>query len=99
VLGNGEIVAVKKLKHSIDFDSGEISKEARHLMRLKHQNIVRFLGYCFETRPASVDHEGKKVYIQENLLCLEYMPHGLRKYVQGAKFHRDYLFSPPSLYL
>lgn len=98
MLGNGEIVAVKKLQHSSD--SGEISKEARHFMRLKHQNIVRFLGYCFETRPASVDHEGKKVYMQENLLCLEYMPHGLGKYVQGAKFHHwDYLFSPPSLYL
>ncbi|KAM0891814.1 hypothetical protein ACQ4PT_026117 [Festuca glaucescens] len=52
--------------------------EVHHLMRLKHPNIVRFMGYCYETKKSYEEYEGKMVFAEssEMLLCLEYLPNG-----------------------
>uniref|UniRef100_A0A0A9FZ09 Protein kinase domain-containing protein n=1 Tax=Arundo donax TaxID=35708 RepID=A0A0A9FZ09_ARUDO len=47
-------------------------------MRLKHPNIVQFVGYCYETENLLAQYKGKFVYAEksERLLCLEYLPKG-----------------------
>ena len=72
----------------------QYENEARHLMRLKHQNIVQLVGYCSETEKELVLHNGKYVYAEksERLLCLEYLPNGsLRKHLSGMAIqHHGY---------
>ncbi|TVU49323.1 hypothetical protein EJB05_00631, partial [Eragrostis curvula] len=77
ILSNGEMVAVKKLHSFPGIDDKQFEKEARALT-FKHENIVRFLGSCNETRLATIKHEGKDLAVHEKemLLCLEYMTKG-----------------------
>ncbi|GJN28260.1 hypothetical protein PR202_gb16365 [Eleusine coracana subsp. coracana] len=61
-------------------------KEADCLTRLKHNNIVRSLGYCADAQGEMLNFEGKMVIIEERqrLLCFEYLPKGrLDKYISG----------------
>ena len=87
VLANGDTIAVKKLTWTMPgLQDKQYENEARHLMRLKHPNIVQLVGYCSETEKELVMHNGKYVYAEksERLLCLEYMPKGsLRRYLSG----------------
>ncbi|CAN6194781.1 unnamed protein product [Urochloa humidicola] len=80
VLQNGKLVAVKKLDQLIKLGIQErqFENEVYHLIRLKHPNIVRFIGYCYETRNECVQLNGKYIFaeIQQKLICLEYMPNG-----------------------
>ena len=50
MLENGDVVAVKKLVSMPGVNDVQFENEVYHLMMLKHKNIVRFLGYCFETQ-------------------------------------------------
>uniref|UniRef100_M8BWD3 Uncharacterized protein n=1 Tax=Aegilops tauschii TaxID=37682 RepID=M8BWD3_AEGTA len=52
--------------------------EVHHLMRLRHPNIVRLMGYCYETKKVILEYRGKNVFAErsEMLLCLEYLPKG-----------------------
>jgi serine/threonine protein kinase len=87
VLQSGEIIAVKRLVPSM---VSLFENEVRHLMRLKHPNIVRFMGYCYETKKSYEEYEGKMVFAEssEMLLCLEYLPKGsLDGYLSGMKIH------------
>jgi hypothetical protein len=45
------------------------------LMKAKHKNIVRFLGYCADTHKI-IDHEVRMQDIRQRLLCFEYVPNG-----------------------
>jgi len=58
----------------------QYENEARHLMRLKHPNIVQLVGYCSETEKKLVLHDGIYVCADKfhRLLCLEYLPKGDR---------------------
>jgi len=79
VLQNGDTIAVKKLKMTMTvIQDKQYDNEARHLMRLKHPNIVQLVGYCSETKKKLVQHNGIFVYAEnsERLLCLEYLPKG-----------------------
>uniref|UniRef100_A0ACD5YVX0 Uncharacterized protein n=1 Tax=Avena sativa TaxID=4498 RepID=A0ACD5YVX0_AVESA len=85
VLQNGETIAVKKIVSSlVPGMQKQFENEVYHLMMLNHHNIVRFVGYCYETRNECLQHDGKYVFAEmaERLLCLEYMPNGsLDKYI------------------
>ncbi|KAM0854526.1 hypothetical protein ACQ4PT_050402 [Festuca glaucescens] len=87
---NGEVVAVKKIKSS--FMPGmqrQFENEVCHLMMLKHPNVVRCKGYCYETRNECLEYNGKYVFaeIAERLLSLEYLPNGsLDKYISGGSY-------------
>ncbi|KAK3136914.1 hypothetical protein QOZ80_5BG0444920 [Eleusine coracana subsp. coracana] len=86
VLKNGKIVAVKRLKAALGIVDKQFENEA-HLLRLKHENIIRFLGHCSESRQVVVKHEGRDCIAesQEKLLCLEYMPNGsLDRHIKDA---------------
>ena len=85
LLKNGAIVAVKKLSNSICMDENKYNQEVSCLMKVKHRNVVRFLGYCADTQ-GKMDYGGKFVMadIRERLLCFEYVPNGtLKDYITG----------------
>ncbi|VAH23771.1 unnamed protein product [Triticum turgidum subsp. durum] len=44
------MVAVKKLSKLFDIEEKKFHKEVECLVKAKHKNIVRFLGYCAETQ-------------------------------------------------
>ncbi|KAG2556763.1 serine/threonine-protein kinase Nek11-like isoform X1 [Panicum virgatum] len=76
-LRNG-MVAVKKLSISMDFSDTQFLEEVKCLKRVRHKNIVRFLGYCADTHGEVMEIEGKLriVEVQQRLLCFEYVPNG-----------------------
>ncbi|KAF8658086.1 hypothetical protein HU200_059552 [Digitaria exilis] len=86
VLENGKVVAVKK-QSNLSMDEKEYIQEVRCLLRVKHKNIIRFLGYCADTQGKMWDHGGKLVMadVRERLLCFEYVPNGtLKDYITDA---------------
>ncbi|XP_048550854.1 cysteine-rich receptor-like protein kinase 44 [Triticum urartu] len=81
---NGEAIAVKKIVSFLMSSQKQFENEVYHLMMLKHRNIVRFVGYCYETKNECLEYKGKYVFAEmvEKLICLEYMPNGsLDKYI------------------
>ncbi|XP_037403947.1 dual specificity protein kinase shkB-like [Triticum dicoccoides] len=100
-LQNG-YVAVKKLLNSQTIDDGLFYRETNFLMNVKHQNIVRFLGYCANTENIAIKVDGsgkcgKYMYpeIRERLLCFEYISKGslhnhLTDELRGLEWHTRY---------
>ncbi|XP_037467604.1 cysteine-rich receptor-like protein kinase 6 [Triticum dicoccoides] len=94
VMPNGEIIAVKKIVSS--FMPGlqkQFESEVCHLMMLRHPNIVRCVGYCYEVRYACLPYNGKYVFAEtaERLLCLEYMTKGsLDEYLSDKSTRHDW---------
>lgn len=88
MLDNGDVVAVKKLVSMPGVNDQLFENEVYHLMMLKHRNIVRFLGYCFETQHVCIEHKGKQRFAEmsEKLICLEYLPNGsLERHISGTE--------------
>ncbi|CAO2140924.1 unnamed protein product [Urochloa humidicola] len=86
LLQNGT-VAVKKLAQAVDIDEKNFNREVSSMIRVKHKNIVRFLGYCADTQGKIDRYQGKVVMldVRERLLCFEYMPNGgLHGYITDA---------------
>ncbi|KAM0862569.1 hypothetical protein ACQ4PT_045172 [Festuca glaucescens] len=85
MLGN-RMVAVKKLS-STHLHENKFHQEVECLMKVKHRNIVRFLGYCADTQGKMEKYNEKFVMadVQQRLLCFEYLPKGsLDKYITDA---------------
>ncbi|XBI98337.1 hypothetical protein VPH35_018586 [Triticum aestivum] len=72
------MVAVKKLSNTYNIRENKFHQEVKCLMKAKHENIVRFLGYCAETQGEMEDYEGKLVMSDRRnwLLCSEHVPNG-----------------------
>jgi serine/threonine protein kinase len=70
-------VAVKKLSNAYMYEE-EFYRELESLMKVKHKNIVRFLGYCVDTQGRAESYNGKFVMVDvhQRLLCFEYLPNG-----------------------
>ena len=81
------MVAVKKLSQTIErVHENKFHKEVECLMKAKHKNVIRFLGYCADAHGKVDDYEGKFVIAELRtwLLCFEYAPNGtLDKYITG----------------
>ncbi|KAM3214446.1 hypothetical protein ACQJBY_066754 [Aegilops geniculata] len=95
VLGNGEEIAVKRLKYMPpEHDSDkQFENECANLMRFQHQNIVRLVGYCHETHREYVEHGGIYVWaeVDERVLCFEYLQGGsLDKHVSDKPCKLDW---------
>ncbi|XBI19444.1 hypothetical protein VPH35_060969 [Triticum aestivum] len=75
ILDNGTIV-VKKLFDMVDIDDKRFREEVHCLMKEKHRNIVRLLGYCSNTQGEMIYHEGELVLadVRQRILCFEYLP-------------------------
>jgi serine/threonine protein kinase len=79
------VVAVKKLSNAF-MDEKEFHREVECLMRAKHKNVVRFLGYCADRQGNMEMYNGKLIMadVNERLLCFEYISKGgLDKYIIG----------------
>jgi len=98
LLKNGGIVAVKKLSPLIDMDETKYQREVLCLLRVRHKNIVRFLGFCANTHGKKEPYEGNFVIadVRHRLLCFEYLRNGdLHAYINGkiqvaSNFFRHY---------
>jgi serine/threonine protein kinase len=56
-------------------DENKYNEQVSCLMRVKHKNIVRFLGYCADTQAD----------VRERLLCFEFVHNGtLKDHIKGT---------------
>jgi hypothetical protein len=84
------MIAVKKFIKwpNPDVQETQFMNEVVPLMRTRHPNIIRCVGYCFQTSKEFAMHNGKMVFADsqpETLLCLEYLTMGsLDKHLQGT---------------
>ncbi|WVZ87099.1 hypothetical protein U9M48_033791, partial [Paspalum notatum var. saurae] len=77
-------VAVKKLYSLLAIEEEPFSQEVYCLMRIKHRNIVWFVGYCAEKSKEVKRIDGENVLVEkrEKLLCFEYLRNGsLRRHL------------------
>uniref|UniRef100_A0ACD5UJ52 Uncharacterized protein n=1 Tax=Avena sativa TaxID=4498 RepID=A0ACD5UJ52_AVESA len=97
-LQSGIIVAVTKLEEEYLFDDKCFRNEVNNLMAVKHQNIVRLLGYCSESSWQTIKlPDGKIIWAEEpkRLICHEYLCNGsLDEYIRdessGLDWNRRY---------
>lgn len=95
---NGEEIAVKVLHLMPEHDNLEqFKREFENLRRLRHQNIVQLLGYCYEIKLEYVELSDGRTVFGENIyraLCFQYMHKGsLRKHLSG-KLSIHWLWCP-----
>ena len=104
VTKNGEDVAVKKLKlRDVNLDIKQFQNELYNLTKLKHQNIVQILGYCYEIeKKPFIMPGGTNVFVDEIhiALCFEYLNNGsLEKHLSGTmQLHFWYVLKENCLY-
>uniref|UniRef100_A0ACD5XA90 Uncharacterized protein n=1 Tax=Avena sativa TaxID=4498 RepID=A0ACD5XA90_AVESA len=90
---NGKEIAVKRLFSMPGIDDVQFKNELNSLMKVRHQNIVRLVGYCYNVRYTHVDHVGEFILAKviDRVLCLEYMPGGsLDKYLNEESCGHDW---------
>lgn len=86
IVKNG-IVAVKRLFKSRTIKDKMFHREVKSLITVRHDNIVRFLGYCSFTEEQVVSFERVTIMVdvRERLLCFEYISKGsLDSYLTGT---------------
>ncbi|CAM0958793.1 unnamed protein product [Alopecurus aequalis] len=79
ILEDGEEIAVKLLHNNMQaIDDVQFQHEFDNLMMLNHENIVRLVGYCYETQRQHMDFEGRIIFGETTYraLCFEYMHMG-----------------------
>jgi serine/threonine protein kinase len=77
---------VKKLLITQDINDTLFKDEIKCLMKVKHKNIVRLLGYCSDTQGEAMKVHEDYVLAEtrQRLLCFEYVPNGnLHNYIKG----------------
>ncbi|KAF8691984.1 hypothetical protein HU200_039929 [Digitaria exilis] len=80
-------VAVKRLLMTVDFNDKMFQDQIKILMMAPHKNIVKFLGYSYNTEVEVIELQGELVMVErrEKLLCFEYLRNGdLDQYVSDA---------------
>lgn len=83
-------------------DDVQFQREFENLMRLEHHNIVRLVGYCYETQHQPIQHMGGIVFAEMTYkaLCFEYMQNGsLEEHLSGTMFLYFFCFNNMVLYL
>jgi len=90
VTKNGDDVAVKIFKLpnvNVNHDLKQFQNEFYNLTKLKHENIVQILGYCYEIEKKPFIMDGSKLFVDEIhiALCFEYLHNGsLQKHLSGT---------------
>lgn len=95
---------MKNLVSTAEVQDEEFKNEVDNLMRVRHQNIVQFVGYCYETRKTYIDYNGNYVFAEtpQMLLCFEYMPKGsLDRHIKGMTTQKGTLlvYKVPNSYI
>ncbi|KAL6908198.1 hypothetical protein ACP4OV_002368 [Aristida adscensionis] len=86
-------MAVKKLFQTSHFSEKQFRDELACLIRVKHKNIARFLGYCSETQHKAVEYNGQFVLAEDRrrFLCFEYVPNkSLHDYLKDESHRHDW---------
>ncbi|GJN28093.1 hypothetical protein PR202_gb16176 [Eleusine coracana subsp. coracana] len=87
---SSEVIAVKKLSENSPLSRDKaFENEVLNIMALKHENIVKLIGYCHEAQRKVVENNGRYVVadIVECLLCYEYLPNGsVHKNLFGTQY-------------
>ncbi|XP_037473960.1 uncharacterized protein LOC119350013 [Triticum dicoccoides] len=89
VLPNGEEVAIKKFCVDASQDEHVVRYAEVFSVLREHENVVKFLGYCHETKIQMVPVEGRCVAAERRhmLVVEEYMPNGsLSDIIDGMLF-------------
>jgi len=77
-----------KLRPDVNLDMKLFQNEFYNLAKLKHQNVVQILGYCYETEGKHfIQPDGSKVFVDEIhiALCFEYLHNGsLEKHLSST---------------
>lgn len=84
---------MKKLYNQLGLDDDQFKNEYINLMGVRHHNIIRLVGYCYETRNKVVEYNGKLVFATEDqrALCLEYLQGGsLANYLSDESCRLDW---------
>ncbi|CAM0947437.1 unnamed protein product [Alopecurus aequalis] len=85
ILQDGEVIVVKRLKEDSPVPRDKVFiNEIQNIMVLRHENIVRLVGYCTQGQKKVVENDGKYIVAEtvESLLCYEYLPMGnVYKYI------------------
>lgn len=82
----GKEIAVKKLHQLQGLDDKAFDNEFCNLSKVHHKNVVKLVGYCYESRRKYVQHNGELILatLMERILCFEYMECGsLDKHITG----------------
>ncbi|CAL5067362.1 unnamed protein product [Urochloa decumbens] len=99
VTKTGLDVAVKIPRDRIDLDLDfkQFENEFDNLVKVKHVNIVQFLGYCYEIKQTPIECGGQIVFAEKTCraLCFEYLHNGsLRNHLSdessGFDWHTRY---------
>ncbi|GJN04919.1 hypothetical protein PR202_ga22503 [Eleusine coracana subsp. coracana] len=72
------------------FQEKQFKREVDNLMKVQHENIVRFLGYCYESSYQYIEYEATHVFAESSkmLLCFEYVSNGsLDKHINGMSLY------------
>jgi len=83
---NGDEIAVKKLFPVQGHNDESFDNEFRNLKKVRHKNVIRMIGYCYEISHRDVEYEGQLVWSQviNRALCFEYMKGGsLAKHISA----------------
>lgn len=93
---NGEKIAVKLLHNNMQvIDDTLFKQEFTNLMKLNHENVIRLVGYCYQTQHQHMEFQGKIIFGEMiyKALCFEYMHKGsLQKHLYGMRLlHLDYV--------
>ncbi|KAG2561546.1 hypothetical protein PVAP13_8KG228400 [Panicum virgatum] len=96
VTKNGDDVAVKIFKLpniNVNHDLKQFQNEFYNLTKLKHENIVQILGYCYEIEKKPFIMDGSKLFVDEThiALCFEYLHNGsLQKHLSDGFYELDW---------
>ncbi|CAO2152378.1 unnamed protein product [Urochloa humidicola] len=85
IVEDGEVIAVKKLGENSPVEHEKtFNNEVGNLMAVQHENVVKLVGFCYESQKKVVQHNGRYIIVDiaEISLCYEYLPKGsLEKYL------------------
>ncbi|KAM3300488.1 hypothetical protein ACQJBY_041483 [Aegilops geniculata] len=93
LLHDGEEIALKKLHYMPGLDDKQFMNEFNNLMRARHPNIIRLVGYCYGLGHERFKYNGEYIFarVQERVLCFEYLQGGsLEKHISDESCGLDW---------
>lgn len=106
ILPDGSVISVKKIwENSPVPPEKQFHNEVMNLMAIKHENIVKLIGFCYEPQKKVIQRSGRYIHVDvvESYMCYEYVHNGsLGRYISGTSsmhYWIDILVILISLYL
>lgn len=85
---DGSVISVKKMEDNLP--EKQFGNEVSNLIAIRHENIMKLIGFCYEPRKKVIEHNGRHIIVDvlESYLCYEYARNGsLGKYISGMSMH------------